>query len=219
MLKQADVVLALFLQGHEFTAAEKRRDFDYYDALTTGDSTLSAVVQSIMAAEVGYHDLADQYFQTALYVDLADLHGNTSDGVHIASTGGIWGALVNGFGGMRDHGGRMTFNPRLPRHWDSLTYRLTVRGSRVRVDLGQDAMTFTVETGSGFTAWVHNQQWDIEAGEPTVVPLPHQGPRMSGHAPTTSDIQGTLRADGSVITASIPTISLQRDFDVDETTA
>ncbi len=112
VLKQADVVLALFLQGHEFTAAEKRRDFDYYDALTTGDSTLSAVVQSIMAAEVGYHDLAAQYFLTALYVDLADLHGNTSDGVHIASTGGIWGALVNGFGGMRDHGGRMTFNPR-----------------------------------------------------------------------------------------------------------
>ncbi len=79
-------MLALFLQGHEFTAAEKRPDFDYYDALTTGDSTLSAVVQSIMAAEVGYHDLAAQYFQTALYVDLADLHGNTADGVHIAST-------------------------------------------------------------------------------------------------------------------------------------
>ena len=114
VLKQADVVLALFLQGDEFTPAEKRRDFDYYDALTTGDSTLSAVVQSIIAAEVGYHELAEQYFQTALYVDLADLHRNTSDGVHIASTGGIWGALVNGFGGMRDHGGRMTFNPRLP---------------------------------------------------------------------------------------------------------
>ncbi|WIE64756.1 glycosyl hydrolase family 65 protein [Curtobacterium sp. MCLR17_036] len=219
VLKQADVVLALFLQGHEFTAAEKRRDFDYYDALTTGDSTLSAVVQSIMAAEVGYHDLADQYFQTALYVDLADLHGNTSDGVHIASTGGIWGALVNGFGGMRDHGGRMTFNPRLPRHWERLTFRITVRGSRVRVELDESALTFTVETGEGFTAWVHNQQWDIVAGAPTVVPLPHQGPRMTGHAPTTSDIQGTLRADGSVVTASIPTISLERDFDVDETTA
>ncbi len=54
-----------------------------------------------MAAEVGYHELAEQYFHTALYVDLADLHGNTSDGVHIASTGGIWGGLVNGFGGMR----------------------------------------------------------------------------------------------------------------------
>ncbi|MCP1503423.1 alpha,alpha-trehalose phosphorylase [Curtobacterium herbarum] len=219
VLKQADVVLALFLQGHEFTPAEKRRDFDYYDALTTGDSTLSAVVQSIMAAEVGYHELAGQYFQTALYVDLADLHGNTTDGVHIASTGGIWGALVNGFGGMRDHGGRLSFNPRLPVDWDRLTYRMTVHGSRVRVDLEQKALTFTVETGDGFDAWVHNQQIEVRPGDPTVVPLPHQGPRMAGHAPTTSDIQGTLRADGSVITASIPTISLERDMENEDTTA
>jgi alpha,alpha-trehalose phosphorylase len=66
---------------------------------------------------------------------------------------------------------------------------------------------------------VHNQQWDVTAGEPTVVPLPHQGPRMSGRAPTTADIQGTLRADGSVVTASIPTISLDRDLEPDDTTA
>ena len=58
VLKQADVVLALFLQGDHFTAEQKRADFEYYDPITTGDSTLSAVVQSIIAAEVGYHDLA-----------------------------------------------------------------------------------------------------------------------------------------------------------------
>ena len=58
VLKQADVVLALFLQGEEFTYEQKLADFDYYDPITTGDSTLSAVVQSIVAAEVGYHDLA-----------------------------------------------------------------------------------------------------------------------------------------------------------------
>ncbi|KQO63696.1 glycoside hydrolase family 65 protein [Curtobacterium sp. Leaf261] len=219
VLKQADVVLALFLQGHEFTPAEKRRDFEYYDALTTGDSTLSAVVQSIIAAEVGYHDLANQYFMSALYVDLADLHGNTADGVHVASTGGIWSALVSGFGGMRDHGGRITFNPRLPKEWEKLTYRLTIRGSRVRVDLEQERMTFTVETGFGATVWVHNEEFAITADEPVVVPLMHQGPRMQGHAPTTSDIQGTLRADGSVITASVPTVTLDRDVDQDAQTA
>jgi alpha,alpha-trehalose phosphorylase len=215
VLKQADVVLALYLQGHEFTPAEKRRDFEYYDALTTGDSTLSAVVQSIIAAEVGYHDLANQYFMSALYVDLADLHGNTADGVHVASTGGIWSALVGGFGGMRDHGGRVTFNPRLPKEWPSLTYRLTIHGSRVRIALEQTQMTLTVETGAGVTVWVHNEEFEVGPGEPTVVPLMHQGPRMQGHAPTTSDIQGTLRADGSVITASIPTVVLDRDVEQD----
>ena len=53
VLKQADVVLALFLQGNHFSAEDKLADFEYYDPLTTGDSTLSAVVQSILAAEVG----------------------------------------------------------------------------------------------------------------------------------------------------------------------
>src|SRR5699024_4624720 len=89
VLKQADVVLALLLASNEFGLDEKRRDFDYYDALTTGDSTLSAVVQSIIAAEVGYRDLAYRYFDHALRVDLDDLHGNAADGVHIASTGGV----------------------------------------------------------------------------------------------------------------------------------
>ena len=114
VLKQADVVLALFLQGDRFTAAEKRADFEYYDPITTGDSTLSAVVQSVIAAEVGYHDAALHYFHESLYVDLADLHGNTVDGLHVASTGGVWSALVAGFGGMRDHGGALSFDPRLP---------------------------------------------------------------------------------------------------------
>src|SRR5690606_15112414 len=72
VLKQADVVLALFLQGDHFTLEQKRADFDYYDPITTGDSTLSGVVQSIIAAEVGYHELALHYFHNALFVDLAD---------------------------------------------------------------------------------------------------------------------------------------------------
>ena len=100
VLKQADVVLALFLQGEEFSVEEKKADFDYYDPITTGDSTLSAVVQSIIAAEVGYHDLALRYFHDALYVDLANRHANTADGVHVASTGGVWSALASGFGGL-----------------------------------------------------------------------------------------------------------------------
>ena len=140
VLKQADVVLALFLQGQHFTAEQKRKDFEYYDPITTGDSTLSAVVQSIIAAEVGYDDLALRYFIQGLYVDLANLHGNSSDGVHVASTGGIWSALAFGFGGMRDHGGRISFDPRLPESWEALTFRITLRGSRIRVDLTADAI-------------------------------------------------------------------------------
>ena len=111
VLKQADVVLALFLQGDHFSNEQKRNNFEYYDPITTGDSTLSGIVQSIIAAEVGYRELALRYFYNALFVDLADLHGNTSDGVHVASTGGVWNILAYGFGGMRDYNGNDHLRP------------------------------------------------------------------------------------------------------------
>jgi alpha,alpha-trehalose phosphorylase len=215
VLKQADVVLALFLQGDEFTAEQKLRDFEYYDALTTGDSTLSGVVQSIVAAEVGHHQLSMQYFLSSLYVDLADLHRNTADGVHVASTGGIWSALVCGYGGMRDYLGGISFDPRLPGDWEELTFRLTVKGSRLRVDLAVHEIVFTVETGDAVTVSVRGETVEVPADRPVRVALDDQGPRITTKVPTTSDLRGLVRADGSVITASIPTISVDRYEDDD----
>ncbi|KAB1504460.1 glycoside hydrolase family 65 protein [Corynebacterium sp. 320] len=147
VLKQADVVLALFLQGQEFLPEIKKADYDYYDRLTTGDSTLSAVVQSIMAAELGYEDKALDFFHRGLFVDLGDLHGNTSDGVHIASCGGVWSALTNGFGGLRDHYGHFSIYPRLPRDWESLTYYITLSGVRLEVCVRDGEVTVSVDDG------------------------------------------------------------------------
>ena len=173
VLKQADVVLALFLQGEEFTREQKKADFDYYDPITTGDSTLSAVVQSIIAAEVGYPELALRYFYAALFVDLDDRHGNTADGVHVASTGGTWNALVNGFGGFRDHGaGRWTFDPRLPAGWEELRFRLTMRGTRILVSVRADAIAFEVEHGTDpVTVCVRGEDVTIAPGESAEVAL------------------------------------------------
>ncbi|MEJ3405190.1 glycosyl hydrolase family 65 protein [Rathayibacter sp. YIM 133350] len=210
VLKQADVVLALLLRGDEFTPEQKRADFEYYDPLTTGDSTLSAVVQSIIAAEVGYGDLALDYFRSALLVDLLDLHGNTGDGVHVASTGGVWACIVNGFAGFRDHRGRFTFDPRLPEEWEGLSFRLTIRGSRIRVDLVKESITFTVETGDGVDVSVRRQPVLVRRGEPAVVMLAHQGARLPG-APTMDDVRGQRRADGTLLTASLPALAL--DFE------
>ncbi len=203
VLKQADVVLALFLQGEHFTAEEKRADFEYYDPITTGDSSLSGVVQSIIAAEVGYHELALRYFHDSLFVDLGDLHHNSADGVHVASTGGVWGALVHGFGGMRDYGGRISFDPRLPESWPCLTFRLTVRGSRVKVTVRHEEIELENEIGDGLEVTVRGEAVRVPARGPVTVPLAGQGPRIPGE-PDASALLGTTRADGTVITASVP---------------
>jgi len=201
VLKQADVVLALFLQGNHFTAEEKRANFEYYDPITTGDSTLSAVVQSIIAAEVGYHDLALRYFNAALFVDLADRHGNTTDGVHVASTGGVWNALVSGFGGFRDHDGEFTIDPRLPESWESLVYRITIQGTRVRVKVRPDVLELEVEDGDSANFSVRGEMITVTADQPISVPLDGQGPRLEGEPPP---VPGRIRADGSTIAAIVP---------------
>ncbi|MFE4082103.1 glycoside hydrolase family 65 protein [Paenarthrobacter sp. YIM B13468] len=151
VLKQADTVLAMFLQWQDFSAEEKQRAFDFYDPITTGDSTLSACVQGIMAAEVGYGDVALKHFTEALFIDLDNSHGNTIDGVHIASTGGIWSSLVCGFAGMRDQGEVLRFDPRLPVEWEGLSFRLKVRGRLLSVELVQGSIALALVTGSGYS--------------------------------------------------------------------
>jgi alpha,alpha-trehalose phosphorylase len=203
VIKQADVVLALFLHGESFTDEEKRANFEYYDPITTGDSTLSAVVQSIIAAEVGYHQLALRYFYQSLFVDLADLHANAGDGVHVASAGGVWSALVYGFGGFRDVGGLGTVDPRLPEAWTSLTYRVTLKDARVRVLVDHDQVVLTLETGDQAQLTVRGKQVQVAGREPVTIPLAGQGPRLSGVPPVWGR-DGVRRADGTMITASVP---------------
>jgi alpha,alpha-trehalose phosphorylase len=206
VLKQADVVLALFLQGNHFTPEEKKADFDYYDPLTTGDSTLSAVVQSILAAEVGYQDLALQYFRQSLFVDLHDLHHNAADGVHVASAGGVWTALVCGFGGMRDYAGELSFDPRLPADWPSLSYPLQWQGSALQVTITADELRVHVSTGEPVPFTVRDVAYTAAVGDHVVVPLADQGPILSGR-PTLRQFADALREDGTRLSASVPVIT------------
>jgi alpha,alpha-trehalose phosphorylase len=147
VIKQADIILAMFLLSHEFSVEEKRRNFDYYDPLTTHDSSLSVCIQSIIAGEIGEHEKALEYFHFAATMDLSDVGGNVKHGAHIASIGGTWLALVYGFGGLRDHGGRLSFDPKLPKIWRGLTFHLEVRGSRLEVEAGHERTRYTLLQG------------------------------------------------------------------------
>jgi alpha,alpha-trehalose phosphorylase len=147
VLKQADVVMAMFLLGDHFSPQLKRANFAYYDPLTTGDSSLSACVQSIVAAEIGEAELAMEYFRTVLFTDLADLHRNTTDGLHLASAGGVWMTLIYGMAGMRDTAGDISFDPRLPAEWRAMIFKLMVRGMRLSVDLDHQRLVLSTDDG------------------------------------------------------------------------
>ncbi|MTV27643.1 glycoside hydrolase family 65 protein [Nitriliruptoraceae bacterium ZYF776] len=197
VLKQADVVLAMFLLGDEFDQQVKARNFRYYDPLTTGDSSLSACVQSIIAAEIGAEDKALEYFQYALLMDLADVAGNVVDGVHIASTGGVWMSLTYGFGGMRDHDGHLTFDPRLPSSWRRLSFRLRFHDRGLVVEVTHDTVTLTVVDGDRLDVEVRGHRVSLEPGTPVEVALADEE-----RADATDDAE--LERDAAQLTAGAP---------------
>jgi len=164
--KQPDVVLALLLQGWRFSMEEKRHNFDYYDALNTGDSSLSSCVQSIVAAEVGYIERAYEYFMKTARMDLDDINGNVKDGIHAANMAGCWMSLVFGFGGMRDYHGVISFNPRLPSRWRRLAFNVRVHDSLISVDLTHHGVTYTLLEG-GVRRIVHEtEEIELQPSEP-----------------------------------------------------
>jgi alpha,alpha-trehalose phosphorylase len=172
VLKQADVVMAMFLLGNEFSTEQKRRNFAYYDPITTGDSSLSASIQSIVASEIGEEQAACTYLDLAVLMDVADVAGNVSDGVHIASAAGGWMALVFGFGGVRDFDGMLTLDPRLPRRFRSLRFSLRFRDRQLRVRLTHDDECYELDEGEPLEIVVRGQRHRVAVDAPLRVRPP-----------------------------------------------
>jgi alpha,alpha-trehalose phosphorylase len=181
VVKQADLVLALHVRGDAFTDEEKARDFAYYERLTVRDSSLSACTQAVVAAEVGHLELAYDYFAEAALLDLRDLEGNTRDGVHIACLAGTWIAAVAGFGGMRDHGGKLTFAPRLPSRLERLAFSMRFRGRVLRVVATKTDATYELEEGNPLELSHHGTAFVLSKDEPATEPIP---PAPSRPTPT-----------------------------------
>jgi alpha,alpha-trehalose phosphorylase len=160
VIKQADVILAMFLLGDTFSIEAKQRNFDFYGPLTTGDSSLSSCVQAIIAAQIGDIDKAIQYGMAALLMDLADVGGNVRNGCHIASMGGTWMMLTYGFGGMRDYHGTLSFWPRrAPQVNAILRFPVTYRNNVLEVEIGLQNVEFTLREGEGLV--IHHEKEEI----------------------------------------------------------
>ncbi len=175
VVKQADLVLALHVCGDAFTAEEKARNFAYYERLTVRDSSLSACTQAVVAAEVGHLELAYDLFGEAALMDLDDLEHNTRDGLHIASLAGAWIAAVAGFGGMRDHGGELSFAPRLPDALTRLAFRIIFRGHRLRVEIERGSARYELLEGEALELVHHGRRFRLTGEGPVerdVPPLP-----------------------------------------------
>jgi trehalose/maltose hydrolase-like predicted phosphorylase len=134
LAKQADVVMLLAVLGERWSRAVHEANFGYYEPLTVHDSSLSPPVHSLVAARLGDLDTAERYLREAIRLDLDFEHGVTAaGGVHIATLGGVWQALVLGFGGMSVADGEPRFAPHVPASWGSLRFRVRWRDTLFQV--------------------------------------------------------------------------------------
>ncbi len=166
--KQADVVLSHFLLEDGVPESTLRNSYEYYENITTFDSSLTACIFSIMASRLGMADKALDYFNETVRLDLDNTHLNTKDGLHMASMGGTWMALIYGFAGLRLHQGHLSLKPALPTVWGDLKFSLCYQGSVLTVFLTHSDIQLAV-SGRPVPVSVNGKTFTIESGAPLIL--------------------------------------------------
>lgn len=164
--KQADTVLAHFLLEDEQSLETIQRSYDYYEGITTHDSSLSSCIFSIMASKIGNMDKAYEYFIETARLDLDNTHGNTKDGLHMANMGGTWMSIVYGFAGMRLKESGLSLSPAIPKDWEKYAFRLNFRGRLIGVSIEKEGVTLEIVEGESIEIKLYDEVVMLEAGKP-----------------------------------------------------
>jgi trehalose/maltose hydrolase-like predicted phosphorylase len=159
------------LLSHRFTQEETRRNYDYYEKVTTHDSSLSTCIFSIVASDIGYHDKAYRYFMRTARMDLDDYHGNVKDGVHVANMAGTWMCLVNGFAGLKVHDDTLSLNPYLPAGWDEYSFKFTHQDRTLSVVVDRTSATYELLAGEDLEIRHKGSSVTLRAGQKIGQPL------------------------------------------------
>lgn len=145
--KQADTVLSHMILEDYQSVETIRKSFDYYEQVTTHDSSLSACIFSIAASRLGLKEKAQEYFGESAKLDLFNTHGNTKDGIHTANMGGTYMAIVNGFAGLRIKEEGLMLTPILPKGWSGYRFCITYRGSRLLIRIDENGCDVSLLSG------------------------------------------------------------------------
>jgi len=142
-IKQADVLQGVYLFENAFSKDQIRKHFDFYEPLTVHESSLSPCIHAILAAKINRIDKAYEMYLRTSRLDLDDYNHEVAEGCHITSMAGTWMAIVQGFGGMRTHNNALSFNPQIPKQWESYAFNINYRGCVLRVHKTHSGCVFT----------------------------------------------------------------------------
>lgn len=146
-IKQADVLQGLYFLNHEYTQAEKQQNFDFYEPLTVHESSLSASIHSILAAELGMEEKAVELYARTARLDLDNYNNDTEDGLHITSMSGGWLSVVHGFAGMRTLDGQLSFKPFTPKNWQGYSFKVNYQGRLLEISVDHQKVSIRLLAG------------------------------------------------------------------------
>ncbi len=145
VVKQPDVLMLHYLLPDEVAPGSLRPNLDYYEPRTALASTLSPGIHAALLARAGRLVEATETLRLTARIDLDDIGGTTSRGLHLAAMGSVWRALAFGFAGLRPVGDALAIDPVLPPGWDKLELGVRFRGSRVRVRVQPGSVVATAD--------------------------------------------------------------------------
>ncbi len=148
VLKQADVVLLMYMFEDFFTAESKKKNYYFYEKRCFHDSSLSMSTYASISADLHEKETAYKMFNRATMIDMGPLMWSSDEGIHSASLGGIWQCCVMGFGGVRRYGEQLRIQPNLPDEWNSVSYAINWKGQRLEVVVDHNELNIKNVTGT-----------------------------------------------------------------------
>lgn len=163
--KQADTVLAHFLLEDEQDFDTIKNSYDYYEKITTHDSSLSSCIFSIMASRVGYRKKAYDYFIKTARLDLDNTHGNTKDGLHMANMGGTWMSIIYGFAGVRIKETGLSMRPDIPDTWNHYAFSIQYQGRKIKAEIGKKGIRLHLVKGDDLSIKLYGNEITLHSGQ------------------------------------------------------
>jgi trehalose/maltose hydrolase-like predicted phosphorylase len=140
IVKQADVLMAIYLLWNELRPEIRKANFLYYEPRTAHGSSLSPSIHALLAARMGEMELAQRYLQQSAEIDLSNNMGNAAGGVHAAAIGGLWQAAVFGFAGLQRCSETVMLSPNLLSHWRQLSFPLQWRNHDLYISIQHESL-------------------------------------------------------------------------------
>jgi maltose phosphorylase len=150
-IKQGDVLQGIWDFIDDYTPEQKKANYDFYEPLTVHESSLSAAIHSVLAADLHYEDKAVELYERTARLDLDNYNNDTDDGLHVTAMTGGWIAVVQGFAGMRVRDGQLHYAPFLPKKWHRYSFRQVFRGRLIEVNVDQKGAQFKLIEGDPIT--------------------------------------------------------------------